>query len=424
MAIDKNRTRELLDSIDEFFDSVVGGLPGEVVRFLKTAIMGPAFQEIRKLIEESRPPVLFLIGRSGHGKSSLINGLAGREAAPVGDIKPTTPESTAYLIHFEEQFSAWQVIDSRGFFESTRPDGAPASNAVDHLLSDIQKHKPDVIMHVISAPEIRNLGHDLEVHGRIMKQIRSESGMDAPTIVVLNKADTLGNPREWPPEEHARKAALIQDALSYMGNDILRTKTHPIDRNVSIRGYGTDDPSRPGIIPACSLPEDAWNLDTLSDFIGGHLPESALLDFYQALRRKEQLRKISTALIKRFSVIASGIGASPAPLSDFVVLTPLQILMITMVGGLSCRPVSRETAHEYLSAVGINLITAGGARYVTRQLLKFIPFAGWAAAGSIAGSSTYALGKAAEAYFFSGTAATPDAFRKDWDRLRPETQGA
>lgn len=419
MAIDKNKTRELIDSIDELFDASVGNvLPTEIVNFVKRTIMGPALDEIRQMITESRPPVLFLVGRSGHGKSSLINALSGREAAEIGDIKPTTPESTPYLIHFQEQFSSWQVIDSRGIFETTRPDGAPQEDAVVHLERDILKYKPDVIMHVVSAPEIRNLSHDLRVMQQIQRKVIDASHTEIPTILVLTKADTLGNPREWPPETHARKAALILEALNYISKDVLGLDVQPVDHNLSIKGFATTDKMRPGIVPVCSLNEDRWNIDTLFDLIGRHLPESALLEFYQALRRKEQLRKISTALIKRFSVIASGVGASPAPLSDFLVLTPLQILMIAIIGGLSCRPVSKETAYEYLSAVGINLVTAGGLRYLSQQVMKLIPFAGWAAAGSIAGSSTYAMGKAAESYFFSGEIRDPQEFRDDWQAVQ------
>lgn len=448
MAIDKNKTRELLEGVDEIFASLVGGLPKEVGAFLQKSVMGPALEEIRHLISESRPPVLFLAGRSGHGKSSLINAMAGREIADVGDVKPTTPESTPYLIHFEEQFSAWQVIDSRGIFETTRPDGAPAVDAVQTLKQDLLKYKPDVLMHVISSPELRNLAPDLKLMREILAEVKNESGVDLPVVVVLNKADTLGNPREWPPETNARKAALIHEALQYMGADILEIppeRLRRLDRNFVIKGFAThpepasetdttpsifgsssgesgasagDSGPHPAIIPVCSLPEaeDQWNIDTLQDFVGSQLPDVALLDFYQALRRKEQLRKISTGLIKRFSVIASGIGASPAPLSDFLVLTPLQILMIAMIGGLSCRSVSRETAYEYLSAIGVNLAAAGGVRFVTQQLLKFIPFGGWAAAGSIAGASTYGLGKAAEAYFFAGELLTPEQFQSDWKK--------
>lgn len=419
MAIDKNRTRELITSIDELFQSLAGALPAEARNFLQRSVMGPALDEIRKLITESRPPVLFLAGRSGHGKSSLINALAGKDIAEVGDIKPTTADSTPYLITFEEQFSAWQVIDSRGIFESTRPDGAVDADATRALRADLLKYKPDVILHVISAPEIRNLAPDLELFQRLHAELKSESGLDTPVVIVINKVDTLGNPRDWPPESNARKAALIHEALQYMSADVLRGRFTPLDQNIPFRGLVAEDRSRPAVLPVCSLPGDAWNVDALADYIGQRLPQAALLDFYQALRRREQLRRISSSLIKRFSVIASGIGASPIPLSDFLILAPLQVLMISVIGGLSCRPVSRETAQEYLSAIGVNLLAAGGVRYATQQLLKILPFGGWAAAGAMAGSSTYGLGKAAEAYFFSGEVRRPDSFQKDESWKRP-----
>ncbi|MBX7056750.1 MAG: GTP-binding DUF697 domain-containing protein [Leptospirales bacterium] len=414
MAIDRNRTRELLDSIDEFFDSVSGFLPVDARQFLKRTVMGPALDEIRRLITESRPPSLFLAGRSGHGKSSLINALSGRNVAPVGDVKPTTPESIPYLISFQEPFSAWQVIDSRGIFETTRPDGAPVDDALRALREDLLRHKPDVILHVISAPEIRNLAMDLTVMAEMVDALQRDSGLQTPVVVVVNKADTLGNPRDWPPEKSAHKAALIHEALQYLTGEALGMHAVALDAAAPYRGLAGPERERPAVIAVCSLPGENWNIDVLADFIGARLPEAALLDYYQALRRREQLRRISSSLIKRFAVIASGVGASPLPLSDFLVLAPMQMLMIAMIGGLSCRPVSKETAHEYLSAIGVNLLTAGGLRYAAQQLLKLLPIGGWAASGSIAASGTFALGKAAEAYFFSGELKQPEQFRELW----------
>ncbi len=318
------------------------------------------------------------------------------------------------MVSFREQFSAWQLIDSRGIFETTRPDGAPADDAVRVLREDLLKYRPDVILHVISAPEIRNLSMDLSLLAELLGELRRESGLETPVIVVVNKADTLGNPRDWPPENSPAKAALLNEALQYLARDALKLQTTALDPAQPHRGLRAQNAGRLAVIPVCALAGELWNLDALIDFIGSKLPEAALLDYYQALRRKEQLRRIAGSLIKRFAVIASGVGASPLPLSDFLVLAPLQTLMIATIGGLSCRPVSRETAHEYLSAIGVNLLTAGGLRYAAQQLVKLLPFGGWAAAGSIAGSGTYALGKAAEAYFFSGELKSLDQFRGDW----------
>lgn len=403
MAIDKLKTRELLDTIDSFFDSTVGDvLPENAIKFLRDSIMGPALEEIKALVDGSRSPVMLLAGRSGHGKSSLINAMTGMEVAEVGDIKPTTAQSTSYSIEFTEQFSSWQVIDSRGFFETTKPDGAIANDPSEILYQDILKNKPDIIVHVISAPEVRNLKNDLELLASIQSRLKDAQITSIPLVTVVTKADTLGNPRQWPAEKFKEKSLQIEELLKYLVEDVIQAKAKPLKNSGPLHGYLLDNELRPGVIPVCSLTDELWNIDVLLDFIGNQLPESSLLEYYQSIKRKNELKKISSKIIKRFCVIASGIGASPVPLSDFLALVPLQLLMITIIGGLSCKPVSRETALEYLSAAGVNLVAASGVRYLSRQILKFVPFAGWAAAGSMAGSSTWAIGKAAEAFFFSG----------------------
>lgn len=53
----------------------------------------------------------------------------------------------------------------------------------------------------------------------------------------LNKSDTLDNPREWPPEEKAKKAGIITDLLNYMTDEVLCCKHSNIDLNYLYRGY-------------------------------------------------------------------------------------------------------------------------------------------------------------------------------------------
>jgi uncharacterized protein (DUF697 family)/predicted GTPase len=419
MAIDKNKTKELVGQINELFDTVCENLPTGVRDFLKKSVMGPALEEIRKLIDDARPPRLFLIGRCGHGKSSLLNALANKTVADTSDVKPCTYETIPYEITFEDRYATWSVYDTRGIFETTRPQKASSEDPVSKLEADIFKFKPDVIMHVISAPEIRNLSNDLEVFKNLMEKIKCATGTTIPTIVVLNKADTLGNPRDWPPEERPKKAGMIKDGLDYVANDVLHVKAHKnIDANYPIKGYTLSDDTYVGLIPVCCIDkeEDRWNIETLSWFIGEHLPREAILDFFQGQQRRKLLKQVSTSLIKRLSVIASGIGASPIPIADIFILTPLQILMIAIIGGLSCRPFSKETACEYITACGINFGFARGLRTLAQQLVKLIPIPiiAQGVSGAIAGSGTYAIGKAAEAYFFSGEIRKPDDFKDEW----------
>src|SRR5699024_12879512 len=90
----------------------------------------------------------------------------------------------------------------------------------------------------------------------------------------------------------------------------------PLNANISYYGYELTESDYLGVIPVASLVGDLWNIDTLSDFIGENLHESAKLDFAQAQKRKGPLKKISSSIIKRLSTIAGGIGTTPIPVAD------------------------------------------------------------------------------------------------------------
>lgn len=408
LAIDKDKTKNLIEDIEKLFKTVSKPIPKEGRRFIEKKVMGPIFDEVNKLIGESRPPVIFLVGRSGHGKSSLLNALANRDIAEVGDIKPTTTETVPYEINFEDRYASWNVIDTRGIFETTKPDGALGDDAIKILRRDIVKYKPDIILHVVAASEIRNLSNDLKIFDDLIQSLEKETGVAPPTIVALNKVDTLGNPRNWPPSTSPEKTYLIKESLNYMARDIIGADVQKVDANDSTRGYKTLGGNYKGVIPICSLKGDLWNVESLSDLIGSHLPDEALIDFFQAQERREQLKRLSSSIINRFSTIAGTIGASPVPIADILILTPIQLLMVSIVGGLSCREFKKETAYEYLAAAGLNVGAAFGLRTVAHQLMKLIPIAGWAGSGAIAASGTYAIGKSAETYFFLGEMKKPE----------------
>jgi uncharacterized protein (DUF697 family) len=102
------------------------------------------------------------------------------------------------------------------------------------------------------------------------------------------------------------------------------------------------------------------------------------------------------------------------PIADILILTPLQLAMIAIVGGISCRTVSRETAAEYVTASGVTLGAGYALRTVAQQLVRFVPYAGPGISGAIAGAGTYAIGKSAETYFFSGVIRKPEEFQDAW----------
>jgi len=200
--------------------------------------------------------------------------------------------------------------------------------------------------------------------------------------------------------------------MEYVINRMLEAKKIPLNANIPYYGFELSESDYLGIIPVSSLEDQLWNINTLLDFIGTNIDESTKLDFFQAQKRKEPLKRLSSDLIKRFSVIAGGVGATPIPVADIALLIPLQLLMISVIGALSGRAATKETALEYLAAAGIDIGAGYGLRQIFRQATKLIPFGGLAISGTIASSSTWAIGKSAEAYFFNNEIRLPDKFVK------------
>ena len=293
MAIDKKQVKGLLSSIDGLFEQVLHAMPikvpMEVAQFIKDKVMGAAMDELRNLVVNARPPRLYLMGRSGHGKSTLINALANREVAVVGHVEPTTTQSEIHRIEFPEVNAAWEIIDSRGIFEATRPGGAPGRNAVEQVQEDILKHKPDVILHAVAARETRSMSEDVRVGKEVRELDQAKLNAVPPTVIVLTQTDLLATGREWPPIPGGRKMIRIKDILDFVVGKILSVKGfEPFDQAEPAYGYKiTEESFVSGVIPvAAPEREPAWNVERLSECVGHLIPKEAQLDFFQAQQRK------------------------------------------------------------------------------------------------------------------------------------------
>jgi uncharacterized protein (DUF697 family) len=125
----------------------------------------------------------------------------------------------------------------------------------------------------------------------------------------------------------------------------------------------------------------------------------------EAARRsdaREVKLEAARKLIGTASAVCTTIGVEPIPLADFPLITGVQLLTVGGIIYISGREVSTKAAAEFLGALGTNLGAGLVLREGARALAKLLPGFGNAISGAIAGAGTYAIGKAASAYFIEG----------------------
>lgn len=117
-----NRIEKIYRNLEKILDSLPKAFPSAMKDQIKDMVLGD--DELKKIIEDLegyRPPKFFLIGRTGVGKSSLVNAINGRYLAPVNDVYAQTRGVDIYDYKQEDQILL-QILDTRGLSESLALD--------------------------------------------------------------------------------------------------------------------------------------------------------------------------------------------------------------------------------------------------------------------------------------------------------------
>jgi uncharacterized protein (DUF697 family) len=132
------------------------------------------------------------------------------------------------------------------------------------------------------------------------------------------------------------------------------------------------------------------------------LPNQAKIEMIRISRDREAQHHVAQMLIKSTTAICTAIGAQPIPLADMPILTALQVVMVSGIMYISGRERSLRAATEFMTALGANVGAGMLLREGARAVLKFFPGWGNVVCGMVAGAGTYAIGRAASAFFIGG----------------------
>jgi predicted GTPase len=372
---DADETRAALDELLAMLDRIPGA-----ARFRKDVA------RLKAILVDRRAPRVVIVGRRGHGKSSLANALMGREALKVGHIGDEPASDAWTKLEADGRVLDW--LDTSGLGA-----GGIAPERLERLKEQVAKAFPDVVLYACKAKEVDSeIDATLEGLKQILK-VLSRDGSTAPLIVVVTQADEMHPSRDMTPPYTAPKQAHIAGAKDKLKEHLER---HGIEAKAIIPVSAYVEFGAGGQIEW----DGRWNIDSLSQKMFQVLPEAATMEAARAFDTARNLRrKVAKSIIAATSSAAFGIGMAPTGIPDIVILAPIQQAMVTAIAYLSGRRMTVRAITEWIVSIGGAGAAGLAVREVFRFLVKMIPVAGNIVSGAMAGAWTWGLGMAALAYF-------------------------
>ena len=395
------------ENLDEWLDKIPG-LPVEVRNRIKKGLVEN--QEMTRLVDgikNRRPPRFVLVGRTGVGKSSLINAMCGRYLAKTSDVVVGTNLAKEYSYKSLGK-TLFEIIDTRGLAES-RETGQKLSSE-DQLHQTIRDFQPDAILFLSRCKERAHLKEDAE----FLSHIANVNETKVPIIAILTQSDEMEPPREKDPKQYPpRRLENIAKAKEEFEKilDDQNVKSLAV-LPVSTYIEWNQEPT--------TLEPDRWeelrikfdgryNINGLIDLLEENIHIRASITLMLATRVDQVSRKISEKFTKIFAGAASGVGLIPIPIADYPILLALQVVLVMSIAYLAGRDMSYDTAAKFVVAIGAlcaaGFAFRGLAQQASKLLNLIVPGVGSVVSASIAGAATWGIGKAAISYFFDSSSA-------------------
>lgn len=328
-------------------------------------------------------PTIWLLGKTGSGKSSIVRYLTGATTAEIGNgYRPQTRTSSLYEFPSSEE-PIVRFLDTRGLGEAGYdPDADLKScNAQAHVL---------VIV-------VRATDHALEEVVTTLRRIRAER----PTLPVVLALTCLHEayPQEQHPETDpfpASSSPGVDFRLLGLKSDLVRTL---FEQQRQFQGLVDR------IVPLdITQPVEGFH----SPNFGGDRLESALIELLpEACRQvilhldewRTELQDLSERkalpTIMTYSSLAAAAAAVPLPWVDIPAVMSLQTRLIYVLADQYDQPMNAAMLSKMAGAMAGRM----ALRFAVKSPLKLIPFLGQTANAAMAFAYTYSLGKACCWYF-------------------------
>ena len=407
--------QKVYSTLEQFIDELPSVIPEKTRQSIKDSILGD--EQLKDLMEDAgrqRPPRLFLFGRTGCGKSSIINALCGAYVTQVSDTESCTKGTSIFTCQKDGRILL-DVMDSRGVAESEENQTA----IEEALIQDVLDYNPDIMVLVMNCTHRDGMDSDINLAVRLKKAYYNKMMLEIPVIIVLNKADSVPPVRETDPDLYSNRKLHsisqitsqvynLQSSLSLNARGVLAVSSlmeWDDDNNCPLSAEEINLLSSEERLNLTISFDGRWHYDDLLNLIESSITDAeARSGLRMALRLEQLITDLAKHLVDVFAGIAGTVALTPIPVADLYVLLALQSAMVAIIAILSGREANIESAKEFILSLG-GVGGAGlGFRLLAQQSSKLLnglfPGAGSVISTAVAASGTKAIGNAAVAYYF------------------------
>jgi len=303
---------------------------------------------------------IIVTGKTGVGKSTLINSVFREKLAKTGIGAPVTQT----IKELTKKGFPLRVYDTVGL-ELGSDRQQQVEDDINKVITDaLNKGDEDKFIHCIwYCINVNSNRIESREEEFIDRLARDNKNTGVPVIIVLTIA---------------HNKTLSQEMKNYIDN-----------RNLNVQGtftvlaedYKDDDFHR-----------KAYGGSDLVEFTSSILPESAQKAFVNAQNVSMKLKRDkASAIVGGVAITSFGTGFVPLPFADAALLVPTQITMIAAITAVYGLKISKST----MTAIVASLAGTSGAtvlgKSIVSNLLKMIPGVGTVVGGMISGSTAAAL---------------------------------